>query len=70
MVTISQEHRLDTAKILVENGADVHKKSKYGDDALQTASVKVRSNTKYWDLNTAVSLVLGSEYCSPIGPGI
>ena len=63
MVAISQEHRLDTAKILVENGADVHKKSKYGDDALQTASVKVRSNT-------ALPVLLGSEYCSPIGPGI
>ena len=35
-----QEHRLDTAKILVENGADLIKESKYGDDALQTACVK------------------------------
>ena len=35
-----QEHRLDTAKLLIENGADLLKKSKYGDDALQTASVK------------------------------
>ena len=35
-----QEHRLDTAKVLVENGADLHKRSKYGDDALQTACVK------------------------------
>jgi len=35
-----QEHRLDTAKLLIENGADLMKKSKYGDDALQTASVK------------------------------
>ena len=65
MVTISQEHRLDTAKILVENGADVHKKSKYGDDALQTASVKVGPillSHWSWYLNTALSLVLGSEY--------
>lgn len=52
-----QEHRLDTTKvgdrgdcahgyglsgqILLENGADPTKKSKYGDDILQTACVKV-----------------------------
>jgi len=35
-----QEHRLETAKVLVSHGADIYKKSKYGDDALQTACVK------------------------------
>eukprot|EP00092_Neocalanus_flemingeri_P030503 GFUD01033118.1.p1 GENE.GFUD01033118.1~~GFUD01033118.1.p1 ORF type:complete len:651 (+),score=133.69 GFUD01033118.1:226-2178(+) len=35
-----QEHRLDTTKVLVRHGADLFKKSKYGDDALQTACVK------------------------------
>ena len=65
MVAISQEHRLDTAKILVESGADVHKKSKYGDDALQTASVKVGPillSHWSWDLNTDCQSVLGPDY--------
>ena len=35
-----QEHRLDTAKVLIEHNADLFKQSKYGDDALQTACVK------------------------------
>jgi len=36
----TQEHRLDTVKVLVERGADVFKLSKYGDDVLQTACIK------------------------------
>jgi len=35
-----QEHRLETTKVLVRHGGDIFKKSKYGDDALQTACVK------------------------------
>jgi len=35
-----QEHRLETTKVLVNHGGDLFKKSKYGDDALQTACVK------------------------------
>jgi hypothetical protein len=35
-----QEHRLETAQLLLENGADAFAKSKYGDDALQTACLK------------------------------
>ncbi|XP_015911207.1 protein fem-1 homolog A [Parasteatoda tepidariorum] len=35
-----QEHRIDTAKLLLENGADPLIKSRYGDDALQTACLK------------------------------
>jgi hypothetical protein len=36
-----QEHRLDTAKILLARGADPFLVSKYGDDVLQTACIKV-----------------------------
>lgn len=35
-----QEHRLETTRLLVENGADCFCKSKFGDDALQTACLK------------------------------
>ena len=35
-----QEHRLETTKVLLEHGADIFKRSKYGDDALQTSCVK------------------------------
>lgn len=35
-----QEYRLETTKILIEHGANVFAKSRYGDDALQTACLK------------------------------
>ncbi|XP_016983278.1 protein fem-1 homolog C isoform X2 [Drosophila rhopaloa] len=35
-----QEHRLDTTKMLIEQGADPYAKSRYGDDALRTACLK------------------------------
>ena len=35
-----QEHRLETAQLLLEYGADPFAKSRYGDDALQTACLK------------------------------
>ncbi|XP_065155286.1 protein fem-1 homolog CG6966 isoform X2 [Atheta coriaria] len=35
-----QEHRIETTKLLLENGADYLAKSKCGDDALQTACLK------------------------------
>ncbi|KFB51997.1 AGAP004499-PA-like protein [Anopheles sinensis] len=35
-----QEHRLETAQLLLEHGADPFAKSRYGDDALQTACLK------------------------------
>ncbi|XP_049277864.1 protein fem-1 homolog C [Anopheles funestus] len=35
-----QEHRLETAQLLLEHGADPFAKSHYGDDALQTACLK------------------------------
>jgi len=35
-----QEHRLDTTKVLLDHGADPMRKSKYGDDILQTACIK------------------------------
>jgi len=35
-----QEHRLETTKVLLTNGADPYKRSKYGDDILQTACLK------------------------------
>ncbi|XP_030370594.1 protein fem-1 homolog C [Scaptodrosophila lebanonensis] len=35
-----QEHRLDTTKMLIEQGADPFAKSRYGDDALRTACLK------------------------------
>ncbi|EDW97709.1 protein fem-1 homolog A isoform X1 [Drosophila yakuba] len=35
-----QEHRLDTTKMLIEEGADPYAKSRYGDDALRTACLK------------------------------
>lgn len=35
-----QEHRLETAQLLIENGANPFAKSRYGDDALQTACLK------------------------------
>ncbi|KAI1287985.1 Protein fem-1 -like protein C [Halotydeus destructor] len=36
-----QEHRFETTKLLLQNGADPTIKSRYNDDALQTASLKV-----------------------------
>lgn len=36
-----QEHRFETTKLLLQYGADPHIKSRYGDDALQTACIKV-----------------------------
>jgi tetratricopeptide (TPR) repeat protein len=36
-----QEHRFETTKLLLKYGADPHIKSRYGDDALQTACLKV-----------------------------
>lgn len=35
-----QEHRLETTKLLIDYGADYNAKSRYGDDALQTACLK------------------------------
>ena len=35
-----QEHRFDTTKLLLEHNADPHLRSKYNDDALQTACLK------------------------------
>ncbi|KAH8243159.1 hypothetical protein KR032_005026 [Drosophila birchii] len=35
-----QEHRLDTTRMLIEQGADPYAKSRYGDDALRTACLK------------------------------
>lgn len=35
-----QEYRLETTKLLIEYGANYNAKSKYGDDALQTACLK------------------------------
>lgn len=35
-----QEHRLETTKLLIDNGASPFIKSRYGDDALQTACLK------------------------------
>lgn len=35
-----QEHRLETTKLLLENGADPYARSRYNDDALQTACLK------------------------------
>lgn len=35
-----QEYRLETTKLLIEHGANVFLKSRYGDDALQTACLK------------------------------
>lgn len=35
-----QEHRLETTKLLLSHGADPFAKSRYGDDALQTACLK------------------------------
>ena len=35
-----QEHRLETTKLLLDNGADPFIKSRYGDDALQTACIR------------------------------
>lgn len=36
-----QEHRFETTKLLLNHGADPHIQSRYGDDALQTACLKV-----------------------------
>ena len=36
-----QEHRFETTKLLLHHGSDPHIKSRYGDDALQTACLKV-----------------------------
>lgn len=35
-----QEHRFETTKLLLKNNADPHLKSRYNDDALQTACLK------------------------------
>ncbi|KAF5269721.1 hypothetical protein FQA39_LY08644 [Lamprigera yunnana] len=35
-----QEHRLETTQLLIQHGADYNAKSRYGDDALQTACLK------------------------------
>lgn len=35
-----QEHRFETTKLLLDNGADPHARSRYNDDALQTACLK------------------------------
>ncbi|PSN58319.1 hypothetical protein C0J52_00105 [Blattella germanica] len=35
-----QEHRLETTKLLLDHGADPHARSRYNDDALQTACLK------------------------------
>lgn len=35
-----QEHRLETTKLLLNHGADPHARSRYNDDALQTACLK------------------------------
>lgn len=35
-----QEHRIETTELLLDNGADPFAKSRYGDDALQTACLK------------------------------
>ena len=35
-----QEHRLETTKLLLDNGADPYARSRYNDDALQTACLK------------------------------
>ena len=35
-----QEHRLETTQLLLENGANPFTKSRYGDDAMQTACLK------------------------------
>ena len=35
-----QEHRFETTKLLLEHGADPHARSRYNDDALQTACLK------------------------------
>lgn len=37
-------HRLETTKLLLENGADPFSKSRYGDDALQTACLRGAHN--------------------------
>lgn len=36
-----QEHRVETARLLLEHGADPHLASRAGDDALRTACLKV-----------------------------
>ena len=35
-----QEHRFETTKLLLDHGADPYAKSRYNDDALQTACLK------------------------------
>ncbi|XP_067007719.2 protein fem-1 homolog A [Anabrus simplex] len=35
-----QEHRFETTRLLLHHGADPHARSRYGDDALQTACLK------------------------------
>jgi hypothetical protein len=40
---ILKEHRLETAKVLLSRGADPFMISKYGDDILQTACIKVKT---------------------------
>lgn len=37
-------HRLETTKLLLDNGADPFAKSRYGDDALQTACLRGAHN--------------------------
>jgi len=38
-----QEHRFETTKLLLKFGADPFQINRYGDDALQTAALKVRN---------------------------
>jgi len=38
-----QEHRFETTKLLLKYGADPFQCNRYGDDALQTAALKVSS---------------------------
>lgn len=37
-------HRLETAKLLLDNGADPFARSRYGDDALQTSCLRGAHN--------------------------
>ena len=65
-----QEHRLETTQLLLEHGANPFTKSRYGDDALQTACLKgayeifeyLRSNIHYTPERIANALeLLGSS---------
>lgn len=39
-IFLFQEHRFETTKLLLDHGADPHARSRYNDDALQTACLK------------------------------